>query len=135
MKMVKAFSCTRPASNAPLGLSFDDDRYDAEKPSESVVRERLARIFQSPIFVQLNRLSRFLSCVVEYVSTGEAGVLKEYDIGADVYDGKPPYDLSKDSIDLSNDSLPTEGARDITEELSHELMRTGDVESKLSVRY
>jgi TolB-like protein len=63
-----------------------------------MVREQLARILQSPIFVQSNRLGRFLRFVVGTALSGEAGVLKEYVIGTEVYDRKPPYHPSQDSI-------------------------------------
>ena|ERR1700736_6132195 len=198
MKMAEAPSDTVPSVNAMPDCLAGDDRYDAAETSELMVREQLARILQSPIFVQSNRLGRFLRFVVGTALSGEAGVLKEYVIGTEVYDRRPPYHPSQDSIvrtearrlrsklkeyyesegkgdpifiyfrigsyvpvfrlrerlapeslpketnligppgenlaisiavipfmDISDDPLATECARGITEELSHELMRSG----------
>ena len=66
--------------------------------SEDLVRAELARILQSPIFVQSDRLGRFLRFAVEHAISGTDEGLKEYVIGAEVYDRKPPYHPSQDSI-------------------------------------
>lgn len=98
MKMAEAPSDTLPWVNAMPDRSARDDRYDAAATPEFMVREQLARILQSPIFVQSNRLGRFLRFVVGAALSGEAGVLKEYVVGTEVYDRKPPYHPSLDSI-------------------------------------
>jgi TolB-like protein len=66
--------------------------------SEHTVREELARILQSPIFAQSDRLGRFLRFTVEHAISGTDEGLKEYVIGTEVYDRKPPYHPSQDSI-------------------------------------
>ena len=65
---------------------------------EDAVREELARILQSPIFAQSERLARFLRFTVEHAISGSSEGLKEYVIGTEVYDRKPPYHPSQDSI-------------------------------------
>jgi hypothetical protein len=65
---------------------------------ESAIREQLLRMLDSPIFVHSQRLSRFLRFTVETALAGQAESLKEYLIGTEVYDRKPPYHPSVDSI-------------------------------------
>jgi hypothetical protein len=66
--------------------------------SECAVREQLIRMLDSPVFVHSHRLSRFLRFTVEATLAGQAEILKEYVIGTEVYDRKPPYHPSADSI-------------------------------------
>jgi TolB-like protein/Tfp pilus assembly protein PilF len=66
--------------------------------SDTAIRHELERILQSPLFAQSERLSRFLRYTVEHVITDREESLKEYVIGTDVYDRKPPYHPSQDSI-------------------------------------
>jgi TolB-like protein/Flp pilus assembly protein TadD len=66
--------------------------------SEQAIREELMRLLQSPTFAQSDRLSRFLRFTVEHALGGSQDVLKEYVIGVEVYDRKPPYHPSQDSI-------------------------------------
>jgi TolB-like protein/Tfp pilus assembly protein PilF len=66
--------------------------------SEQAIREELDRLLQSPIFAQSDRLGRFLRFTVEHAIGGTQDALKEYLIGAEVYDRKPPYHPSQDSI-------------------------------------
>jgi hypothetical protein len=66
--------------------------------SEGAIREALARILESATFIQSDRLSRFLRFTVGATLAGEADTLKEYLIGTEVYDRKPPYHPSVDSI-------------------------------------
>jgi TolB-like protein/predicted Zn-dependent protease len=68
------------------------------KISETAIRQELARILQSPIFAQSDRLARFLRYTVDSVINGQNESLKEYVIGTEVYDRKPPYHPSLDSI-------------------------------------
>ncbi len=67
-------------------------------PSEENMREQLARILRSPVFSQSDRISRFLRYIVEQTINGNKDYLKEYVIGSEVYDRKPPYHPSRDSI-------------------------------------
>jgi hypothetical protein len=69
-----------------------------KKMSEEAIREQLSRILESPMFIQSDRLSRFLRFTVEETLAGDAGMLKEYLVGTEVYDRKPPYHPSVDSI-------------------------------------
>jgi TolB-like protein/Tfp pilus assembly protein PilF len=66
--------------------------------SEQAIREELTRLLQSPTFVQSDRLGRFLRFTVEHALGGTQDLLKEYVIGVEVYDRKPPYHPSQDSI-------------------------------------
>lgn len=66
--------------------------------SEDLVRAELARLLESPIFAQSDRLGRFLRFAVEHAISGADERLKEYIIGTEVYDRKPPYHPSHDSI-------------------------------------
>jgi TolB-like protein/Tfp pilus assembly protein PilF len=69
-----------------------------ENIPESELRAELARLLESPIFAQSERLERFLRFTVEAALAGRADQLKEYVIGTEVYDRKPPYHPSQDSI-------------------------------------
>ncbi len=48
--------------------------------------------------MQSEKLSRFLRFVVEHVLEGKQSCLKEYLVGVEVYERKPPYDPNQDSI-------------------------------------
>jgi TolB-like protein len=68
-------------------------------PPESMqVRDQLNRILASEGFTNSDRLSRFLRYVVERSLSGEAGQLKEYVIGREVFDRNEDYDPRLDSI-------------------------------------
>jgi hypothetical protein len=66
--------------------------------AQEAIREELSRILESSIFIQSDRLGRFLRYTVETTLAGDAETLKEYLIGTDVYGRKPPYHPSVDSI-------------------------------------
>jgi TolB-like protein len=90
-------------AEAPPGRKEDDaalalDGAIGIPPCNAMVLRQLARILQSRTFVQSEKLSRFLRFVVEHVIDGNPGCLKEYLVGVEVYDRKPPYDPSQDSI-------------------------------------
>ena len=74
----------------------DTDRF--EDISEEEVRAELDRLLQSSVFLQSDRLARFLRFAIENALAGNTDVLKEYVIGTEVYDRKPPYHPSQDSI-------------------------------------
>jgi TolB-like protein len=65
---------------------------------EEAIRDQLSRILESPMFVQSERLGRFLRFTVETTLAGEAGSVKEYLIGTEVYERKPSYHPGEDSI-------------------------------------
>lgn len=66
--------------------------------SENAIRNEMARIMESSIFVQSERLGQFLRFTVETTLEGEAETLKEYVIGTHVYCRKPSYHPMEDSI-------------------------------------
>ncbi len=66
--------------------------------SEQAIRRELERLVQSAIFAQSDRLVRFLRFTIDHAVSGRADALKEYIIGTEVYDRKPPYHPSQDSI-------------------------------------
>jgi TolB-like protein len=66
--------------------------------SEEAIRDALSRILESSVFAQSRRLSRFLRFTVETTLAREEETLKEYLIGTEVYERKPSYDPSEDSI-------------------------------------
>src|SRR5579859_6849813 len=66
--------------------------------SEEAIRDELSRILESSMFVQSDRLGRFLRFTVETTLAGDAEMLKEYLIGTEVYERKPSYNSSEDSI-------------------------------------
>jgi hypothetical protein len=69
-----------------------------ENVSDEAIREALSRILESAVFIQSDRLSRFLRFTIEATLAGEADMLKEYLIGTEVYDRKSPYHSNTDSI-------------------------------------
>lgn len=66
--------------------------------SQGAIREELLRILESPVFAQSDRLGQFLRYTVETTLAGQAKTLKEYLIGVEVYQRRPPYHPSLDSI-------------------------------------
>ena len=71
---------------------------DHEPISEEAIREELSRILESSMFVQSDRLARFLQFSVKKTLAGEGDMLKEYLIGTEVYDRPTSYRPSEDSI-------------------------------------
>lgn len=82
-------SSIRPARTADTASSL---------PSREEVSAELEKILSSPLFAQSDRMSRFLRFTTEQVLNGQGDSLKEYVIGVMVYDRKPPYHPSQDSI-------------------------------------
>jgi hypothetical protein len=80
-----------------LNLVVTAPKVESDVP-EYAIREQLLRMLDSPIFVNSHRLSRFLRFTIETTLAGQAETLKEYLIGTEVYDRKPPYHPSADSI-------------------------------------
>jgi hypothetical protein len=66
--------------------------------SEEAIRDELSRILESSMFIQSDRLGRFLRFTVETTLAGKAQMLKEYLIGTEVYDRQASYHPSEDSI-------------------------------------
>jgi TolB-like protein len=74
------------------------DTHTSEDLSEEEVRAELDRLLRSALFLQSDRLGRFLRFAIENALAGNTDLLKEYVIGTEVYDRKPPYHPSQDSI-------------------------------------
>jgi hypothetical protein len=68
------------------------------KIAREAISEELSRILESSIFIQSDRLGRFLRYTVDTTLEGNAESLKEYVIGTEVYERRPPYHPSVDSI-------------------------------------
>lgn len=70
----------------------------APLPSESAVREQLARLLAHPLFANSKRYPAVLAYVVEQTLSGGGAELKERCIGIDVFGRAPTYDASADPI-------------------------------------
>ena len=73
------------------------DETTGEVRSDAVAAQ-LERLCGSATFKNSSRLCRFLRYTVEVALRGEGETLKEYVIGTEVYDRRPPYHPSQDSI-------------------------------------
>jgi Predicted integral membrane protein len=80
----KGFFASEPESNETI--------------CEDAIRDELSRILESSIFVQSDRLGRFLQFTINKTMAGEGEMLKEYLIGTEVYDRRTSYRPSEDSI-------------------------------------
>jgi TolB-like protein len=80
----KGFFASEPKSNETI--------------SEEAIRDELSRILESSLFVQSNRLGRFLQFTVNETIIGKGEMLKEYLIGTEVYDRPTSYRPNEDSI-------------------------------------
>jgi TolB-like protein len=65
---------------------------------KQLVEGELAKLLQSPLLVQSERLSRFLRFAVEATLSGNTDSVKEYTIGIEAYGRRPDFDPSQDSI-------------------------------------
>jgi TolB-like protein len=74
------------------------ERTGNDTVSEEAIRDELCRILDSTIFIQSNRLSRFLRFTVEMTLEGKAETVKEYLIGTAVYNRNASYHPTEDSI-------------------------------------
>jgi len=66
--------------------------------SVSAIHDELSRILSSSIFIQSERLGRFLQLTVGATLDGKGDTLKEYLIGTEVYDRPTSYRPNEDSI-------------------------------------
>ena len=117
MASVALIACSPKSRALPGGLNeealnpFDDDSLSSRATSRSMIepnhrdtipqtaiRNELARIMESSIFVQSERLVRFLRFTVETTLDGQGETLKEYVIGTHVYGRKSSYQPTEDSI-------------------------------------
>jgi TolB-like protein len=79
-------------------LSSDSDLEGNEAISEEVIREEVSRLLESSMFVQSERLGRFLQFTVMKTLAGEGEMIKEYLIGTEVYQRPSSYRPNEDSI-------------------------------------
>lgn len=100
--MVSTAAALSSAKRATLSFSVMgsgvNEKLIAENIPEAEIRSQLSLILQSELFAQSDRLGRFLRFSVEQALAGNAHTLKEYVIGTEVYDRRPPYHPSQDSI-------------------------------------
>jgi TolB-like protein len=71
---------------------------DLSESHARAIRAELSKVLRNPIFVQSDRLSRFLRFAVEMTLQGSGELLKEYTIGVEAYGRRPDFDPSQDSI-------------------------------------
>ena len=64
----------------------------------AVIKECLAAMLKSDLFVHSERQSRFLEYIVEKTLAGEDKKIKQYSIGIDVFDRDDSFDPAIDSI-------------------------------------
>jgi TolB-like protein len=91
-------SRTVPAEREATDTALASGKLDNIAASELAIQQQLACMLQSSIFIHSDRLSRFLRFIVGHVICGNQNYLKEYVIGSEVYDRRPPYHPSQDSI-------------------------------------
>jgi len=75
-----------------------DGAFEQTLDNRREIQAQLARVLRSPLFIQSDRLSRFLSFAVESTLAGQADCLKEYTVGIEAYGRRPDFDPSQDSI-------------------------------------
>jgi TolB-like protein len=68
------------------------------EPNEADIRGQLERVLASEGFTNADRMSAFLRFIVDRALAGEAGQVKEYVIGVEVFDRNDQYDPRLDSI-------------------------------------
>jgi TolB-like protein len=68
------------------------------EPNQDDVRGQLERVLASEGFTNADRMSAFLRFIVDRALAGEAGQVKEYLIGVEVFDRNDQYDPRLDSI-------------------------------------
>jgi TolB-like protein len=90
--------CRGERARRAIIASMVEPAHTSENPSEQEVRAELDRLLRSAPFLQSDRLARFLRFAIENALAGNTDLLKEYVIGTEVYDRKPPYHPSQDSI-------------------------------------
>lgn len=82
-------------TSAPLATLSEKDLTAEHK---GAIQKVLRKLLQSALFVQSNRLSKFLSFAVEMTVEGNGDSLKEYTIGVAAYGRREDFDPTQDSI-------------------------------------
>ncbi len=80
--------------NKQPGMASHDDG----EPDQEAIRLQLAKILASPLFSNAPSQERMLRYVVEHALAGEAGRLKEYTLGVEVFDRGGDFDPRQDTI-------------------------------------
>ena len=80
--------------NEQPGMASHEDG----EPDQEAIRLQLARILASPLFANAPSQERMLRYVVEHSLAGEAGRLKEYALGVEVFDRGGDFDPRQDTI-------------------------------------
>ena len=74
-----------------------DTNKDWSQAEVKVIKEQLARLLESGVFKQADRLSRFLEYIVEASLSGRSKKLNQYLIGLEVFDRDETFDPAVDS--------------------------------------
>jgi len=82
----------RPDLNQPVEIS------DSFGISQQLIQAQLERILSSALFINSERLRRFLQYAVQQVAQGQPGQLKEYSLGVSVFDKRDSFDPRFDPI-------------------------------------
>lgn len=69
-----------------------------EQPSAAIVRDQLERVLASHVLAGSGQLQRLLRLVVERTLDGQPTLLKEYNLGLEVFQRPPDYDPKIDPI-------------------------------------
>ena len=77
---------------------FAGDPNPADSLTASAIQDELSKILRSSLFIQSDRLGRFLKFTVNATLGGGGEMLKEYLIGTEVYNRPTSYRPSEDSI-------------------------------------
>src|SRR6201993_4517089 len=85
------------AVNLRSGKSLVANESEKDLISEEAIRDELSRILESSMFVQSDRLGRFLRFTVEATLAGKEEMLKESLIGTEVYERRS-FNPGEDSI-------------------------------------
>ena len=70
----------------------------SESPSTETVRDQLERVLASQVLAGSDQLKRLLRLVVERTLDGQPALLKEYNLGLEVFQRPPDYDPKVDPI-------------------------------------
>jgi hypothetical protein len=96
-----------PVERVAADTTLASEKLEGTEISEPAIQQQLSRILQSSIFIHSDRLSRFLRFIVEHVICGNQNYLKEYVIGSEVYDRRPPYHPGQ-GLDCAHRGSPPE---------------------------
>ena len=75
-----------------------EPRSDSRKESDERIVAQLDRLLSSKVFRQADRLKRFLTFTINETVAGRGEQLKEFVIGAEVFDKGPGFDPRSDPI-------------------------------------